>query len=371
MNLRSHRRRCNTFTSVTPAVQYVPQSTRQSAGMSIYKAMSTYLDDESQMRAFDDSLTDLVDEADDSHKIIRGWGDLPLQFKMWVISCIVTTTAHIWLFRESQRALSDVSATAQMWLGPAGHQIECAQHGLGGDHACPNVTVAANTEFIAWSKSCVAANLELFYLAIGVVGVSVLVTMVLCGWAVVTIVTRRPTTIHEWRKWHLIDSVGESVLFILGVVLFVAKLRHYLVPSLSEAGGNYYGSQLCAADSNGYSRTSTTCRDDPSRIWMQILVPVGLSAAQAEDVCPQFKLLGTNFADVDSSVDGMRSVSACMRIDNFYPCDRTVLKRYHTLDDSEPTLAFAMVFAYEKLFNMYLCGAGLRMPFWVKAPSSP
>ena len=48
----------------------------------------------------------------------------------WVVSCVISTTTHIVLFWGAIAVLMQVSATARKWLGPAGHQIECLQHGI-------------------------------------------------------------------------------------------------------------------------------------------------------------------------------------------------------------------------------------------------
>ena len=40
-----------------------------------------------------------------------------------------------------------------------------------------------------------------------------------------------------------------------------------------------------------------------------------------------------------ASQAGNQLVGACMRIDNFYPCDRAVLADLNVLDDSAPNLA--------------------------------
>ena len=216
---------------------------------------------------------------------------------------------HIVLFVSAVHALMQVFSTARMWLGPADHEIECLQHGLGGK-VCANVSNAVNGDFLKWRHNCESANTTLFFTAISIVGISVLITILLSGWAVFVIVTKRPTKLSHFKTWHLIDSIAESSLFVLGVIIFITRLRHYLVPSMK--GGNYYGSQLCAAESD-FSLTATRCGDDHSRIYVQMLIADGVNLP-----CMQFTTHGTHMTSAESSTGGARLVGACMRIDNFY-----------------------------------------------------
>ena len=271
--------------------------------------------------------------------------------KLWVVSCVVANVGHnvIVLFVKAASALHAVSTTAKMWLGPQGNNYQCLQHGLGGGF-CNQASPAVNHDYEAWSKSCASANLTLFVTALLVVGLSVLITLVLCLWALFVIFTKRPTKVKVWQAWHVLDSVGESVLFVLGVIIFITKLRHYLVPSAEQ--GNYYGSQLCTSPTEELSLSKTRCGDDPSRIWVAMLVPDGERLP-----CVQFNTLGTHGVTAVASQPGNQLVGACMRIDNFYPCERSVLADLGVLDDSAPNLAETMNFAFDRLVDMYLFGA--------------
>ena len=93
-----------------------------------------------------------------------------------------------------------------MWLGPQGNNHQCLQHGLGGGF-CNQASPAVNHDYGAWFKSCESANLAFF---IVVVLLSVLVTFLLCLWALRVIFTKRPTKVKVWRAWHVLDSVGEA-----------------------------------------------------------------------------------------------------------------------------------------------------------------
>ena len=133
-----------------------------------------------------------ADERVEGERVLTGWAQLPKVCKLWVVSCVFANVGHIVLFVKAASALRAVSATAQMWLGPQGNNYQCLQHGLGGGF-CNSASPAVNHDYEAWSKSCESANLTLFLTAILVVGLSVLITLVLCLWALFVIFTKRPT----------------------------------------------------------------------------------------------------------------------------------------------------------------------------------